>query len=141
MLNGFGHIVLFASRDMKCSEAACVLLGLLCKMMTLCTQVTIRWHETDLRVRASLTLSAAKDENAMSSMLDVVWDSLEITQVPSCLCPSSCQYTLPCTGSPFECLMSLVYVPWPGCAEPGAAVRQWHGVLAALSACRTLAQT
>ncbi len=102
MLNGLGHIVLFASRDMECSVAACVLLYLLFEMMAFGTQVTIRWHEADLRVRASLTLPAAKDKNAMSSMLDVVWDSLEITQVPSCLCPSSGRYILPCTGSSFE---------------------------------------
>ncbi|CAL5228283.1 g11387 [Coccomyxa viridis] len=43
-------------------------------------KVTIRWHEADLRVRASLTLPVAKDENAMASMLKVVWNSLEITQ-------------------------------------------------------------
>ena len=91
----------------ECIIAACLLLTLSCVVMTRCTQVTIRWHEADLRVRASLTLPVAKDENAMASMLKVVWNSLEITQVLSCLCV--CPAGLRCLAWPAS-QMSEIFV-------------------------------
>ena len=47
----------------------------------MCAQVIIRWHEAELRVRASVALPAAKDENALPSMLSTLFESFAAMQV------------------------------------------------------------
>ena len=47
----------------------------------LCAQVIIRWHEATLRVRASVSLPAAKDASALPSMLDTLFRSFAVMQV------------------------------------------------------------
>ena len=44
-------------------------------------QVIIRWHEAGIRVRASIALPAATDEDALPSMLTTLFQSFAATQV------------------------------------------------------------
>ena len=44
-------------------------------------QVIIRWHEAGIRVRASIALPAATDEDALPSMLTTLFQSFAAMQV------------------------------------------------------------
>lgn len=47
----------------------------------LIVQVIVRWHEAGIRVRASIALPAATDEDALPSMLNTLFQSFAAMQV------------------------------------------------------------
>ena len=77
----------------------------------------------------------------MSSILNIAFESLEIMQVLSCLCPCFCQGALPCMARPLSVCWVLYVCSGQVARELELQQGNGHGGSAAVCACRTLAQS
>ena len=74
------------TRSVRCAVASSYCLKL-------SVQVSVQWHEGKVRVRASVLLPAAAEEDALPSMLSSLFQSLHAMQVPTSLLPISLPVT------------------------------------------------